>query len=350
MKILYAIQGTGNGHISRAREMVPLYAKHAEVDVLISGSQQEVTLGFPIKYRMRGLGFVFGKNGGVDIKATILQARFWRYLRDVYQVPVQQYDAVINDFEPVTAYAAAVHHIPCIAVSHQAAFLSPLTPRAAGKDPFAEWLLKHYAPVSDKIGMHFDKYDSFIETPVIRREIRELEPLNNGHYTVYLPAYADKILIKHMTQVKDIHWEIFSKHTLSQYRVDNVTIKPVNNDNYLLSLAHSQGLLTGGGFEAPAEALYLGKKVMVIPMSNQYEQRCNAQALEPKGIPVIHKVGDNFYEQLRDWTKQPHPKKEDYPDNAEKIVLKSLDLVSNMLKNKSKHAGMTPEPTPVRNL
>jgi len=25
MKILYAIQGTGNGHISRAREIVPLF-------------------------------------------------------------------------------------------------------------------------------------------------------------------------------------------------------------------------------------------------------------------------------------------------------------------------------------
>ena len=34
MKILYAIQGTGNGHISRAREIIPLLQKYGELDIL----------------------------------------------------------------------------------------------------------------------------------------------------------------------------------------------------------------------------------------------------------------------------------------------------------------------------
>jgi hypothetical protein len=32
-------------------------------------------------------------------------------------------------------------------------------------------------------------------------------------------------------------------------------------------------------FETPAEALFLGKKLLVIPMTGQYEQECNAAAL-----------------------------------------------------------------------
>ncbi len=31
MKILYAIQGTGNGHVARAREIVPILQKHYDV-------------------------------------------------------------------------------------------------------------------------------------------------------------------------------------------------------------------------------------------------------------------------------------------------------------------------------
>ncbi|NDB36263.1 MAG: glycosyl transferase, partial [Flavobacteriia bacterium] len=41
MKILYAIQGTGNGHISRAIALVPEFQKLVEVDVLISGTQSQ---------------------------------------------------------------------------------------------------------------------------------------------------------------------------------------------------------------------------------------------------------------------------------------------------------------------
>lgn len=37
MKILYAFQGTGNGHLARAQEIIPILKKHALVDTLISG-------------------------------------------------------------------------------------------------------------------------------------------------------------------------------------------------------------------------------------------------------------------------------------------------------------------------
>ncbi len=48
----------------------------------------------------------------------------------------------------------------------------------------------------DKVGFHFERYDDFIRTPVIRSEIRNLKPENLGHYTVYLPAYSDEFILK----------------------------------------------------------------------------------------------------------------------------------------------------------
>ena len=105
MKILYAIQGTGNGHISRAREIVPLLQQYGEVDLLVSGTEAEVSLAQPLKYRFHGFSFVFGTNGGVDKWATYKLMNLRQLWRDMHSLPLKQYDLIINDFEPVTAWA-----------------------------------------------------------------------------------------------------------------------------------------------------------------------------------------------------------------------------------------------------
>ena len=73
MKILYAIQGTGNGHLSRARDIIPVLQQKGELDILVSGIQADVDLPYPVKYRFKGLSFIFGKNGGIDLNATYHQ-------------------------------------------------------------------------------------------------------------------------------------------------------------------------------------------------------------------------------------------------------------------------------------
>ena len=60
MKILYAIQGTGNGHVSRAREIIPYLRKYGNVDILISGTHAEVDVGAEVKYRFDVFWFFFG--------------------------------------------------------------------------------------------------------------------------------------------------------------------------------------------------------------------------------------------------------------------------------------------------
>ena len=48
MKILYAIQGTGNGHISRANEIIPVLERRVTVDILMSGNESSLKLNYPI--------------------------------------------------------------------------------------------------------------------------------------------------------------------------------------------------------------------------------------------------------------------------------------------------------------
>ena len=99
MKVLYAIQGTGNGHLARAIQLIPSIREKMEVDVLLSGIQGDLELPFEVKYQCYGLSFIFGKNGGIDIFKTISKLKPFRLIREISALPVKEYDLIISDFE-----------------------------------------------------------------------------------------------------------------------------------------------------------------------------------------------------------------------------------------------------------
>ena len=320
MKILYAIQGTGNGHLSRARDIVPTLHKKADLDLLISGSQADIDLPYPVKYRCKGLGFVFGKKGGIDLMETYRKSSLHRLLEEIRNLPVEKYDLVISDFEPVSSWACYLTNKPCISLSHQSAVLSKNAPKPAYTDMAGKAVLKYYAPASDAYGFHFKAYDTHIFTPVVRRQVRELQPQNKGHYTVYLPAYDDERIIKVLGECKEAQWQVFSKHNKHSFAKGNISVHPVSNETFVASMADAEGVLCGAGFETPAEALYLKKKLLVIPMKNQYEQHCNAAALQSMGIPVIKSLKIKHTGTIADWVRSGSTVPVDYPDATEQII------------------------------
>ncbi len=320
MKILYAIQGTGNGHLSRARDIIPILQKKGELDILVSGIQADVQLPFDIKYRFHGLSFIFGKRGGVSMMATYRKSDLKRLFREIESLPINEYDLVINDFEPVSAWACKLIGKPCIGLSHQAAVISKASPKPSKKIPVGKSILNNYAPVSDAYGFHFETYGENIFTPVIRSQIRNAVPTNQGHFTVYLPAYSDKRIIKVLSQVPEVKWQVFSKHSKQEYFVGNVSIQPINNEAFIESFVSCAGVLCGAGFETPAEALFLQKKLLVIPMSGQYEQQCNAVSLNEMGVTVIKNLKEKYLETITEWSTASPVIKVDYPDQTEQII------------------------------
>ena len=324
MKILYAIQGTGNGHVARAREIVPILQKHHEVDVLLSGTQAEVELPFAVKFRYEGLSFIFGKKGGIDLFETYKRSHIRKLFNEINHLPIQDYDLVLNDFEPVSAWACFQKRKLCIGVSHQAAVLNKKAPIAAKSDLLGRAILKKYAPVNYSYGFHFKAYDENIFTPVIRKQIRQLSISDNGHYTVYLPAYSDERIIKVLSACRKVKWQVFSKHNKKKISSKNISICPINNDDFIVSMASSKGVLCGAGFETPAEALFLQKKLLVVPMKGQYEQQCNAAALQDMGVPVIKSLKKTNIEIINNWLDSETRILVDYPDETEAILLSIL--------------------------
>ncbi len=320
MKILYAIQGTGNGHLSRSMDVVPCLMKHGSVDIIVSGIQGDLALPFPVKYKFRGLSFIFGKTGGVSLWKTFAKTNFRRLRNEIRNLSVEKYDLVINDFEPVSAWACYFKNKPCIALSHQSAVLAPGAPRPEHEDMMGKLILNNYAPSSAAYGFHFTGNGDTIFTPVIRREVREQEVSDKGHYTVYLPSYDDKRLIKRLSAYKGIRWEVFSKHNKKPVTSGSITIQPINSEKFTKSMATATGVLCGAGFETPAEALFLGKKLLVIPMKSQYEQHLNAAALKAMGVPVVKSLKEKHEALIWAWLEDDTRIKVDYPDTTQQII------------------------------
>ena len=338
MKILYAIQGTGNGHLSRARDIIPRLQKRGEVDLLVSGCQADVQLPYEVKYRFNGLSFIFGKKGGIDYFETYKKANLKKLFREIAELPINEYDVVINDFEPVSAWAAYLKNKSCIGLSHQLAVINKNAPHPSKIDLIGKAILKFYAPATLKFGFHFLSYDKNIFTPVIREEVRNMVPTNKWHYTVYLPAYGDEAIIRILSCFPDIEWQVFSKHTAKEYVRDNISITPIQNENFLISLASAEGVLCGAGFETPSEGLYLKKKLMVVPMKGQFEQQCNAAALKLLGVPVIKNLKVKQIKKIQAWIGNDKTIPLQFPNDTDVII-------ENIFLEYSKET----QPRPLRN-
>lgn len=320
MRILYAIQGTGNGHLSRSMEIIPHLQKRGTVDVLLSGTQCELKLPFEVRYRFHGLSFIFGNRGGINFLRTYSDNRTRRLMREVNSLDVTPYDLVISDFEPVSAWACILSNKTCIGLSNQASILSDGAPIVNSGDKIGKFVLKNYAPVTRAYGFHFQRYNSSIFTPIVRKAVRDLKVSDNGHYLVYLPAHSDKRIVKALKKFPEVEWQVFSKHGTEGFIDENVWLRPINNDQYLKSLASCSGLLCAAGFGATTEALFLGKKLCVVPMRKQYEQQCNALALNNMGIPIINSLRRKWHSEIGKWIKDESVIRVNYPDNAEEIV------------------------------
>lgn len=319
MKILYAIQGTGNGHLARALEIVPLLKEMGETDILVSGVQADIQIPFEINHKFYGISFIFGKKGGVDLWRTLIKLKPLRFLRDIRSLSVDTYDIVFNDFEPVSAWACKFKRKKCIGLSHQNAVLHPRAPRPENRDWLGQFILKHYSPAQVKYGFHFRALDEKNFTPVIRKSIREANPENKLYYTVYLPAYSDAEIIKILGRFKEITWHVFSKNCKEAYSVNNIHFNPVSVEGFNQSFINCKGILCNAGFETPAEALFMGKKLCVVPMKNQYEQACNAALLADMGI-AVSKKNVPLFQTLTEWLSSDKVVRVDFPNNIKNIL------------------------------
>jgi uncharacterized protein (TIGR00661 family) len=296
---------------------------------MISGEMNPIDIGQYIKYRFKGFTFIYD-NGKLDYWKTFRQLSIFQSIKDILSTPVQQYDLIISDFEPISAYAAKLRGIKSLSLSHHAAFLSEKTPRPNKVDIMAEWILKNYAPCKYNIGFHFKRYDDFILPPHIRNVIRDNKEstMRLGYILVYLSAYNINDLVETFTKYKEYKFIIFTSQTKNSYwNHSNIEIKPTNPYNFMYALLRCNGVITGGGFETVAEALYLNKPVFTIPIKGQYEQECNATAASKFDNVFKEPLSEIYLKEFMAVTKQIGIHENDFEISTDEEVLQAIEHV-----------------------
>ena len=297
MKILYGINGTGQGHVSRAKQLIPALKKQHEVDVLLSGQGNPLDLNFEVRYNFKGFTFFF-KEEKISYWRTLYKNSILRFMKDCASLDISSYDLVISDFEPITSWTAKAKGKKCIHYSHQASFFSKKAPRPSKKDYLAEAFMRLYCPSNHIIASHYKKYEDWFFHPTMSEKVFNARVTDEGHIVVYMSNLSLEFLKRTLGKFHEQNFHVFSPKCLQEEIDGNIKFMPISSDGFLSSLVSCGGVICGAGFGLPGEAMFLKKKMLAIPIKNQYEQACNAASLKEMGVFTSNELTE---EVVRDW-------------------------------------------------
>ena len=325
MKILYGIQLTGNGHITRSIKIITaLKSAGFDVDIITSGTNSQLKLPFEIKKQFQGLSFFYNKKGGIDWIKTLLSLKLKQFLSDL-KYDVSSYDLVISDFEPVSAWSAKKYNKKSLGIGNQYSFRSKKTPRPFFKDIFSELFIKFFAPCKEHIGINYEKYDKFITLPIINDDFLNKKVTDKKFYLIYLPSMSSKFISDQINTYGTGNWKVYSPDVLKDVTDGIVKLKKLDKEKFSKDLLNCSGVITASGFSTTSEALVLGKKLWSIPIKGQYEQLCNAKALKKMGILTDDLNSDKLFE----WIYKYNSIKYDWNDPIDEIVKKIHDYAKS---------------------
>lgn len=318
MKILYGVQATGNGHISRSREVIHhLKGLGHEVRVILTGRDQSHLWemeAFEPYDTFRGLTFI-SQRGRVRILRTALQLNLVRFYRDIFAYDASGFDLVVTDFEPVAARIARRNKIPSIGVGHQYAFLYDVPVKKA--DPLSMWVVKNFAPTDFAAGLHWHHFDQPILPPIIPAHLKSDTQIQPNKIIVYLPFETLEDIESLLRPYATHQFFIYCSIPVAK---DNSHIhwRPFSRTGFLDDLRNCIGVISNAGFELLSEALYLGKKFLIKPLAGQMEQASNAYVISELQLgTVMKKLDQGAVEQF---LKKPSVTPIRYPDVARMVA------------------------------
>ncbi|HHE31111.1 MAG TPA: hypothetical protein ENL07_00350 [Chlorobaculum parvum] len=305
MKILFGVQGTGNGHISRSRELVrKLKEDGHELEVIISGRREEelreIEVFAPYKV-LKGFTLVT-RRGKMSYMETMFQLDFARLMTDVLTLDTTGVDLVITDFEPVTSMAARIKGLVSVGFGHQYAF--PYHVPVARGSLFEKYTLLNFAPARYNAGLHWDHFNQPIFPPVIPEMLyKTARPREDAQkILVYLPFEEVEDIEAFLRPFGSFNFFIYGKVTEDRDE-GHLSYRAYSREGFLRDLMECSGVVCNAGFELPGEALHLGKKMLLRPLDGQIEQDSNALAMVQLGYGMsMHQLDAGV---LKEWLVSP---------------------------------------------
>jgi UDP-N-acetylglucosamine:LPS N-acetylglucosamine transferase len=114
---------------------------------------------------------------------------------------------------------------------------------------------------------------------------------------------------------------------------ENLTFHPIDAEKYLTKMSTCAGLISTAGFESVAEAMYLKKPVMMVPVPNHIEQMINAHDGEISGAGIAAKNFD--LEIFKDYLSRKRLVNNEYEAWTQKTSYKISEQLESLIKTKT---------------
>ena len=322
-RFIFTVQGEGRGHLTQAISLTQIArdAGHEVVGYAVGSFEGRKIPSFfadfigdtpMIQYESPSINY--GKGKSVQLGKTAMQAftKFGTYWKSATQlgefIEELQPDGIVNFYESITGLynLKSGSKIPCMSVGHQYLLLSAHFESISEKalDRFLLNLNTRITAIGSKklLGLSFRELPNDLKRniiavpPLLRQEVKSIQPEAGENWLAYLTHHrlADEIMAwseKHPEVKLDCFWDNPNQKSIYVYS-DSLTFHPIDAEKYLAKMTHCAGLITTAGFESVAEAMYLGKPVMMVPVPNHIEQMINAYDGELSGAGVRAELFD----------------------------------------------------------
>ena len=289
MKIFYGVQGTGNGHITRARAIAQkLNERKVDVDWLFTGRPRDQFFEMEVfgDWAWReGLTFATS-HGNIHYLRTAIGNNLLRFISDIRSLELEKYDLIVTDFEPVTAWAAKIKGLKTVGIGHQYAF--GLDIPIAGRDYLGLQILKYFAPATVGLGVHWHHFNGAILPPIIETKAPQSTQVSNK-IIVYLPFEDIHDVIDILAPFRGHEFHVYNPGGAvgNSEKTPHIQVKGLSRKGFQQDFSDCTGVICNAGFELPSESLHMGKKLLVKPLHGQIEQLSNALALHQLSLAEV---------------------------------------------------------------
>ncbi len=308
MKILYGIQLTGNGHIRRSLHLInKLKQLGFTVDILTSGSGGDLPV--ESKWKFTGLTLQYN-NGSIDWVKTVTKSNPFLLIREIKN-QLEDYDLVISDFEPISAYWSKRKGIKSISICNQNSITL-----AGNNWTISRWFIKYFAKCDHLIAYDYSEGKQVFQ-PICNISKFKRKSINS--ILIYLP-YLNNHRIKEVLEKTDFNAIIYTNQDIESS--EKIKIKRLSK-YFTRDLLRCSSVITHSGFSTTSESLILGKKIWTIPINGQLEQELNSKKLKSMGVFTESKFS---LSNLKIWNQYYKPIEYKWQDPTEAIIKKIIEI------------------------
>ena len=325
-RIAISLCGEGRGHATRICTLIErLIERHEILVFTLDDALGLLTRRFAGDRRgeIREIpGIVFQYTGGrLDVLRSIrkgldYQARTLGPLVDRLMSELEAFgaDLAITDFEPGLPRAAKRLGIPLISVDHQHFLLAYDLSCLPWSLRLQAWLMSNAVwmyvsePTDTVISAFFRPplrrgWEHATQVgPLVRREIRQQQPTDQGFILSYLRRHTP---FETIAALVDCGMPVKVYGLGHRQSVGDVSFHAIDEKSFVEDLASCHAVISAAGNQLIGESLFLGKPMLVLPERAHAEQLMNSHFLKDMGCgsfslleTVDEKVVRDFLDQL----------------------------------------------------